>query len=245
MPWVTFTGTADAPGILGRIGPITAPEARRIASLALRNPAAQWRIVLTGPDRCAIAVARVSRGRRTTSRHEPPGITDSAGATDVTGVVGRVTIVIPADALDSAPAASERLPEGIYARLLSAARRARDQARQQAGADRHAPGGCAHTTASPACRPPPRIREFVAARDQTCRGPRCGQPAWRGDLDHTIPYDQGGPTCPCDLGAVCRRDHRLKQRPGWTLSQPEPGVFRWTTPAGRTYITRPDPYYSG
>jgi hypothetical protein len=39
---------------------------------------------------------------------------------------------------------------------------------------------------------------------------------------------------------ACRGDHQLKQLPVWSLTQPEPGMFRWTTPAGRTYTTRPD-----
>jgi Domain of unknown function (DUF222) len=254
LPWVTFTGAADAPGTLGRLGPVTAPEARRVASLALQNPAAQWRVILTGPDACAIAVTRVPAGRRAAGRRDPPGAPDGTGtpkaagtrqSAETAGVVGRVTIVLPAGDLDTAPACNPRRPDGIYARLLAAARRARDNAWQEAEADRRVPGGCAHTTASPAYRPPPRIREYVAARDQTCRGPGCGQPAWRGDLDHTVPWDQGGPTCPCDLGALCRRHHRLKQHPGWTVLQPQPGIFRWTTPAGRTYTTRPDPHYAG
>ncbi|HMH89960.1 MAG TPA: DUF222 domain-containing protein [Streptosporangiaceae bacterium] len=237
LPWVTFIGTADAPATLGRIGPVTAPEARRLASLALRCSSTQWRIIVTDADRHAIAVTRLPRTR-------PPGGPEPPGRT---GIIGRITIVVPADALDTAPAPAPdpRLTGGIYARLLTAARRARDRAQAQAAADRHAPGGCAHTTASPAYQPPPRIREYVAARDQTCRGPRCGQPAWRGDLDHTIAYDQGGRTCPCDLGAVCRRHHRLKQHPGWTLTQPQPGTFCWTTPAGRSYTTRPHQYYTG
>jgi Domain of unknown function (DUF222) len=249
LPWVTFTGTTDAPGTLGRIGPITAPEARRLASLALRSPSTEWRIILTDTSRHAIAVTRLPRARPPGSQErpgsqEPPGSREPPGLDGTTGIVGRVTIVLPAAALDTAPAASPRLAAGIYARLLAAARRARDYARQQAEADRHAPGGCAHTTASPAYRPPPRIREHVTARDQTCRGPHCGQPAWRADLDHTIPYDQGGLTCPCDLGAMCRRHHRLKQHPGWTLTQPRPGTFRWSTPTGRTYTTRPHEYYT-
>ena len=41
---------------------------------------------------------------------------------------------------------------------------------------------------------------------------------------------------------VCRCDHQLKQLPGWTLTQPEPGVFTWITPAGRTYTTGADPH---
>jgi hypothetical protein len=41
---------------------------------------------------------------------------------------------------------------------------------------------------------------------------------------------------------VCHCDHQLKQLPGWTLTQPEPGVFTWITPAGRTYTTGADPH---
>jgi Domain of unknown function (DUF222) len=241
LPWTTFTGTTDAPATLGRLGPITAPEARRLASLALRSPATEWRIILTDTGQHAIAVTRLPRARRPRSR-EPTGSPEPPG---LTAIIGRVTIVLPAAALDTAPAANAQLTDGIYARLLTAARRARDHAQAQADADRRAPGGCAHTTASPAYQPPPRIREHVTARDHTCRGPRCGQPAWRADLDHTVPYDQGGRTCPCDLGAVCRRHHRLKQHPGWTVTQPQPGVFCWTTPAGRTYTTHPHQYYTG
>jgi hypothetical protein len=52
----------------------------------------------------------------------------------------------------------------------------------------------------------------------------------------------GGLTCECNLGGVCHCDHQLKQLPGWTLTQPEPGVFTWITPAGRTYTTGADPH---
>ena len=230
LPWTTFTGTADAPGTLGRIGPTSAPEGRRLASLALHCAATQWRIILTGPDHSAIAVTRIPRPAGT---HNPPG---------TTGITGQITIVLPATALDTAPAANPQLTDGICARLLTAARRALDDARNQAEADRRAPGGCAHTTASPACQPPPPIREYVTARDQTCRHPHCGQPARRADPDHTIPHDHGGRTCPCNLSALCRHHHQLKQHPGGTLTQPRPGTFRWTTPAGRTYTTRPHEY---
>ena len=59
LPWATFTGSADAPGNLGRIGPITAPQARQAVNLALRDARTQWRVVLVDPDGRAIAVARV------------------------------------------------------------------------------------------------------------------------------------------------------------------------------------------
>jgi hypothetical protein len=59
------------------------------------------------------------------------------------------------------------------------------------------------------------------------------------DNDHTTPFDQGGPTCECNLGPLCRRHHRVKQARGWRLEQPEPGVFAWATPSGRRYFTGP------
>jgi len=79
----------------------------------------------------------------------------------------------------------------------------------------------------------------------TCRSPVCRQPAWRADLDHTRPWapgGRGGRTCACNLGARCRRDHQLKQNPRWRFEQTGHGVFRWTTPADRTYDVSPDTY---
>ena len=227
VSWGTFTGAAPGPGLLGRIGPIAAVQARQLADLAQRGGQAEWRVLLIGRDGRCLAVARVPRIPPPAGR-EPPGRTD---------VVGRVTVILPASGLDAA-----QPPAGRGAEILAVARRALARARSQAAADAAADGGCAHEQASASYRPPARIREYVVARDRTCRYPSCGQPAWRGDLDHTRPWDQGGRTCRCNLGGLCRRHHRLKQLPGWSLTQPEPGTFRWTTPAGRSYAARPAEY---
>ena len=40
----------------------------------------------------------------------------------------------------------------------------------------------------------------------------------------------------------CRTHHLIKHLPRWQLQQPQPGTFRWTTPAGRSYLVTPDPY---
>src|SRR6185437_13219814 len=101
-------------------------------------------------------------------------------------------------------------------------------------------GGCDHHDATSGYRPTTAIRDYITARDQTCRYPHCRQPAWHADLDHTRPYHKGGRTCPCNLGALCRTHHILKQLQGWTLTQPRPGTFQWTTPTGRTYTCEPD-----
>jgi hypothetical protein len=55
------------------------------------------------------------------------------------------------------------------------------------------------------------------------------------------PYLRGR-TCLCNTGPKCRHDHRLKQHPSWHVDQLPDGTFRWTTPAGRTYITEPTRY---
>jgi hypothetical protein len=135
----------------------------------------------------------------------------------------------------SASAGQSELTELLSA-VAAAGQEAAGRAAERAAADAAA-GGCAHAGSSAAYEPPPRLREFVSQRDLTCRFPTCRQPASRCDLDHTAPYDQGGLTCTCNLGALCRYHHQLKQQPGWQLSQPTPGSFIWTTPTGRSYLT--------
>ena len=230
LPWATLTCESASPGTLTRIGPVTATRARRLARVAAGEPGTQWRLILTGEDQHAIAVTRLPRISAPAELNQP----------GLTGLVGRVTVIMPAIAApDRAPPGHPR-DDPILIAILRAAVRARDGAAQLARADHDAPGGCAHTAASPAYRPPPRLRDYITARDLTCRYPYCGQPAWRGDLDHTRPWDKGGPTCRCNLGGLCRAHHILKHHPGWTLTQPRPGVFQWTTPAGRTYTVTPD-----
>ncbi|HEY0717335.1 MAG TPA: DUF222 domain-containing protein, partial [Streptosporangiaceae bacterium] len=105
-----------------------------------------------------------------------------------------------------------------------------------------AQGTCDHRHQEPRYQPSRALRHLITARNPTCTAPGCRQPATRCDLDHTIPYDQDGRTCQCGLAPLCRHHHRCKQAQGWRLEQPQPGVMHWTTPAGRHYITTPDPY---
>jgi hypothetical protein len=46
------------------------------------------------------------------------------------------------------------------------------------------------------------------------------------------------------LDGLCRFHHILKH-PGWWLTQPAPGVFRWITPAVRSYTAIPEPRVAG
>jgi len=127
-------------------------------------------------------------------------------------------------------------------RVLSAAERAINRVGERTLSEVETEGGCAHVEATSGYRPSPWLRDYVAARDQTCRFLTCRQPAWRCDLDHTKPYDQGGRTCGCNLGCLCRFHHQLKQHCRWQLVQSAPGAFTWITPTGRSYSTMPDSY---
>jgi hypothetical protein len=103
-------------------------------------------------------------------------------------------------------------------------------------------GPCDHAHAEVGYRPTRKLAHLIRARNATCTAPGCGRPAARCDLDHTIAWDQGGITCECDLAPLCRHHHRCKQSQGWTLTQPEPGLLIWHTPAGRTYTTKHTEY---
>jgi hypothetical protein len=103
-------------------------------------------------------------------------------------------------------------------------------------------GTCTHARQVPGYRIPARLHHLVKIRQRTCINPACTRPAVKCDDDHTIPYDQGGKSCECNVGPACRGDHRTKQAPGWRLEQPSPGVFVWHLPNGRTITTQPDVY---
>ena len=103
-------------------------------------------------------------------------------------------------------------------------------------------GTCSHRRESPGYRPSRSLTHLVQVRHQTCTAPGCRRPAAACDFEHTVPYHQGGRTCECNGGPVCRRHHRAKQAYGWRLEQPQPGTLLWTVPSGRTYTTRPAEY---
>jgi hypothetical protein len=101
---------------------------------------------------------------------------------------------------------------------------------------------CLHQRESAGYQPSPTLRHLIRVRQRTCSFPGCRRPAARCDQDHTVPHDQGGRTCECNLAPLCRRHHRAKQAQGWQLDQPEPGVMVWMLPHGRSYQVQPPAY---
>ena len=101
---------------------------------------------------------------------------------------------------------------------------------------------CDHRYESHGYQPSGKLRHLVQIRDGTCTFPPCNRHARESDFEHAIPYDQGGRTCTCNAGARSRACHRVKQTPGWQVTQPRPGWHRWQTPAGRVYMQEPKRY---
>ncbi|MBE0010068.1 HNH endonuclease [Arthrobacter sp. AET 35A] len=90
-------------------------------------------------------------------------------------------------------------------------------------------------------RVPKDLQDAVRVRDRTCRHPGCNRLAVFCELDHTKPWSQGGKTSYGNLAALCKRHHKLKSEGYWHYRQPEPGLIIAISPAGETYLTRPDP----
>jgi hypothetical protein len=58
--------------------------------------------------------------------------------------------------------------------------------------------------AEPRYTPSVKLADYVRCRDLTCRAPGCDAPATRCDIDHTIPYADGGLTHASNLKSLCR-----------------------------------------
>ena len=85
--------------------------------------------------------------------------------------------------------------------------------------------------------PPQALIDFLIARDRTCRFPGCRRSAALSDIDHAQSWETGGRTSPENLGALCRRHHRLKTHDGWNVESRADGSCTWTSPLGKIYLT--------
>ena len=89
---------------------------------------------------------------------------------------------------------------------------------------------------------PQPLRDYITARDTTCRFPGCRRRADLCQIDHAQPWNSGGETNPTNLGALCTRHHQLKTHAGWRITNSTPdGSCTWTSPQGRQYHHHPPP----
>jgi Domain of unknown function (DUF222) len=211
----TLLGLNELPGELPGWGHIIAPITRRLVA---RQHHAQWRWVVTGADGHLISEG-ITRRRPTGT--DPPDH-DAHG--------GIVELQVPATVL--AQLAAD--PPRAWAKVIG------DIAAQHTHAT-------TTETASGLDENPDRrlpaeaLRRHVHIRDRTCSAPGCRRSAHQCDQDHTVEYHVGGTTVRANLGPACRHHHNLRHRGGWTVHQPQPGHFTWTSPLHRSYHTRGTP----
>ncbi|ODQ97341.1 hypothetical protein BHQ20_26960 [Mycobacterium intermedium] len=96
-----------------------------------------------------------------------------------------------------------------------------------------------YSAPEPHYRPSTALADFVKCRDLTCRWPGCEVSAWDCQLDHTIPYAQGGPTHAANMKCYCTFHHLVKTFVGWTEKQLADGTLILTSPGGDTHVTTP------
>jgi len=86
------------------------------------------------------------------------------------------------------------------------------------------------------------LRRMIITRDGTCRFPGCNAASTRCQIDHVIPWDEGGKSDVGNLGALCTRHHQLKTHGGWELTNSSPdGACSWRSPQGFIYHHYPEP----
>jgi hypothetical protein len=230
VPLATLLELADRPGEIPGLGPVDPWLARDLTRSSAASPRTTWCLTVTDGQGhaighgCARPESRKDHRRRADQRETgPPGGHDPPGP----GFT-----FTPADA-DGPPGGygSWRFTTGI-----------RGQPALLIKIDPIAIDTCDHRFAAAGHDPGVKLRHLSQIRHALCTGPMCRRPSARADFEHNTPYDQGGRSCLCNGGPKCRHEHRLKQDPRWTVEQPTPATFRWTTPSGRQYTTEPTRY---
>jgi hypothetical protein len=214
VPLATAAGLADRPGEIPGIGPVDPWLARDLAAAAARNPTTTWCVTVTDGQGHAVGHGCARPEPKRHRKRAGPGARGGPGFAFTPTAEGGTWRL-------STPRAGPDL-------LVSF--------------DPIDTAGCDHRYESQGHDPGIKLKHLTQVRYATCTGPGCRRPAAGCDFEHNTPYEAGGRTCLCNGGPKCRRDHRLKQDPRWTVDQLPGGTFRWTTPTGRTYTTEPTRY---
>jgi hypothetical protein len=264
IPLATLLGLAERPGEGHGLGPLDPDLCRALAALAVRSPHST--VCVTVTDREGIAIGH---GCARLAKKQQSGLVNRIARAPIssddtlTALPARANLTIPAARLTEL--ARSGAPPG---RAPWSFARNRDQDRDQDQASDPGPSGgfgrwiltlpdgrdldldlgpvptytCDHRHESHAYQPNDKLRHLVQIRDGECTFPPCSRHARETDFEHAVPYDKGGRTCACNAGARSRQCHRVKQSPGWNVTQPKPGWHQWETPAGRVYTQGPKRY---
>ena len=217
LPLATLLGLAERPGAAHGLGPLDPALVRDLAATAAGSPHSQWCLTITDSQGVAVAHGCAKPARTKKNR---PASRDGPARWAFT----------PTD--DPGPPGGC----GTWTLTLPGGRELIVKLEPIPVTD------CDHRHESRGYQPSDTLRHLVQVRDGTCTFPPCSRHARESDFEHAVPYHKGGRTCACNGGARSRRCHRVKQSPGWTVTQPQPGWHQWTTPAGRTYTQGPMQY---
>ncbi|GAB2991251.1 DUF222 domain-containing protein [Actinotalea caeni] len=84
---------------------------------------------------------------------------------------------------------------------------------------------------------PPRLREQLALLNAGyCTFPFCQRRARAADVDHRTPYRVTRTTSTLGTHKLCRKHHRAKDKGGWRVASPAPGIWLWRSPAGACWL---------
>ncbi|TBN57064.1 HNH endonuclease [Glaciihabitans arcticus] len=203
-------------------------------------------------DPRTLAQRRADAARALLLRGETPGFDPAdpgswAGATHPVprGVTARVMVTVPALTLlrqSDEPATLE----GYGPIDADMARQLTSEAPSLSRLLTHPETGAVLSVGRDSYRIPEVVRNWLRARDGTCRFPGCSQPAMRTEIDHTLGWAEGGGTDHDNLACLCQGHHTLKGETAWSVRQipasatVAPGTLEWTSPQGRIYRTEPE-----
>jgi hypothetical protein len=91
-------------------------------------------------------------------------------------------------------------------------------------------------------RPPVALRDYVIARDRTCRFPGCNRRADACEVDHVTAWTDGRPTNAANLAPLCTRSHHCKHDTHWQATRLPDGTIDWTDPTGHRHPVPPATY---
>lgn len=258
FPLATLLGLVDRPGEGHGLGVLDPELCRDLAELAAASPHTRLCVTVTDSDGIAVGHGCGRIGKLTGVF---PGQPHAGMPAPLVALPARLNLTITADRLSAmlagASSSQESSMRASHGWCLSPSTRGSPSDPEWCGTWMLAlPGGrelavrlepvptydCDHRHESHGYQPNDTLRHLVQVRDYTCTFPPCSRHARESDFEHGRPYDKGGRTCSCNAGARSRKCHRVKQSPGWKVTQPKPGWHQWTTPTGRTYIQGPYRY---
>jgi hypothetical protein len=271
IPLLTLLGRAERPGESHGLGPLDPALCRDLAAIAANSLRSAWCLTVTDVNGFAIGhgCARLGAGDKATRKTwlRQAGIKTARLA----ALPSQVNLTIPASTLPSlaAEAGDWRFAPRDGTVMPGGGGPPETRGDPPATSNPTAihledfgtwtltlPGGrtlavkiepvptydCDHRYESHAYEANDTLRHLVQVRDGNCTFPPCSRHARETDFEHAIPHHKGGRTCACNAGARSRKCHRIKQSPGWDVTQPTPGWHQWMTPSGRVYTQEPKRY---